>query len=54
MRKSEIVGKIAMEKKKSDEKKTRLFISKLETNDLHMKRINSNACKKINSVNKIL
>ena len=34
-----------MKKKKRDEKKARLF-SKLEKNDLHMKRINSNVCKK--------
>ena len=43
--KSKIVAKIAMNKKKSDEKKARL-LSELETIDLHIKRINSNDCKK--------
>ena len=33
-----------MKKKKHDEKKARL-LSELETNDLHMKRIDSNVCK---------
>ena len=41
----EIVSKIAVKQKKCDEKKARL-LSELDMNDLHMKRINSNVCKK--------
>ena len=35
-----------MKKKKCDENKARL-LNELETNDLHMKLINSNICRKI-------
>ena len=45
-RECEIITKIAMKKKKRDEKKAR-FLNELEKNDLHMKHINSNICKKI-------
>ena len=45
-RECEIAAKNAMKKKKRDEEKARL-LSKLETNDLHMKHINSNVCRKI-------
>ena len=41
----EIVAKIAMKTKKRDEKKA-ILLSELETNDLHIKRTNSNVCKK--------
>ena len=44
-RECEIISKIAMKQKKCDEKKARL-LSKLDMNDLHMERINSNVCKK--------
>ena len=45
-REYESITKIAMKKKKRDEKKARLA-NELETNYSHLKHINSNICQKI-------